>query len=236
MKLKNKVALITGGSSGIGKAIAKRFLSEGAKVIVFGLKKPDYNVEFYKVDVTKEDQIKKILNKIKKLDILVNNSGIMLGGNVETGDTGDFDKTMDINLRGPYLMCKYFTKLLKESRGCIVNIASILGTIPNSRVSAYCISKAGIIMLTKCLAQEYVSYGVRVNAILPGPIDTKLLRNAFPSEKAFKEFIKATPMKRLGKPEEVANVVFFLVSAESSFVTGGLYTVDGGYLTSKRKV
>ena len=228
MRLPNKIALITGGSSGIGKAIAQRFIKEGAKVIIFGIKKPSYESKFYQVDVSKEEQIEKAFRQIKKLDILVNNAGIDLLASVEMTTKEQLDKITDINFKGTYLMCKHALPLVRKSKGNIINIASGIGIVPDPETPAYCSTKAAVIMLTKCMAQEQGSKGIRVNAILPGPIDTQLLRSAFHSKKEFDDYVLLNPMKRVGKPEEVANVAVFLASDEASFVNGGLYAVDGG--------
>ena len=228
MRLAAKTALITGGSKGIGKAIAQRFIKEGAKVIVFDVKKPDYKVEFYQVDVSDEEQIKNTFRQIKHLDFLVNNAGIYFHKlTVEKTTKKQLDRIIDINWKGVHFMSKYALPIIKKRRGNIINISSGLGIVPESGSSAYCSTKAAVIMLTKCTALEYASQGVRVNAILPGPIDTPLLRNSC-TPKELKEGAKMNPMKRIGKPEEVANVAVFLASDEASYVTGGLYSVDGG--------
>lgn len=232
MKLAKKTALITGGSKGIGEAIAQRFIKEGAKVIVFDLEKPKYDVEFHQVDISDEEQIKKAFHQIKELDILVNNAGIYLRASVEQTTKEQLARIIDINFKGTYFMCKHALPLLKKSKGNIINIASGLGIVPEPESPAYCSTKAAIIMLTKCMAQEYAGQGIRVNAILPGSIDTPLLRNAVSSQKEFDEYSKMNPMKRVGKPEEVANVAVFLASEEASYVTGGMYSVDGGESTS----
>ena len=228
MKLDKKIALITGGSSGIGKAIAQRFLDEGAKVIIFDIEKPDYDVDFYEVDVSDEGQIKEAFEKIKNLDIVVNNAGIYFQAPIEETSKEQLDKIIDINFKGAYLISKYALPLIKENKGNIINISSIAGVIPYSESPAYCSTKAAIIMLTKCMAKEYAAQGVRVNAILPGPIDTPLLRRIFPSEEIIQKYAESNPMKRIGKPQDVSNVAAFLASDEASYVTGGLYSVDGG--------
>ncbi len=230
MKLKDKVAIITGGSSGIGKAIAERFIKEGAEVIVFGNKKPDYDVKFIMVDVSSEEGIKKALKNIKKIDILVNNAGILYEASVEDTDKSQLDKIVDINFKGAYLMCKYTLPSIIKNKGSIINISSVLGLISEPELAAYCSTKAAVIMLTKCLAKECASSKVRVNAILPGPIDTPMLRGAFDSQEELKEYIKSVPLGRLGRPEEVANVALFLASDEASYITGSTYVVDGGYM------
>lgn len=230
--LKNKTALVTGGSSGIGKAIAQIFIKEGAKVIVFGNRKPDFDVDFYEVDIRDEEQIKKVFSKIKKLDILINNAGVYLEESYEEMKKETLDLTIDTNLKGTILMCKHALPLIKKVKGNIINISSTIGLVPEPSSPAYCASKAGIIMFTKCLAHQYAKEGVRANAICPGPIDTPLLRNSFSSEEGMKKSQKANPMGRWGKPEEVANVALFLASDEASFITGAEYPVDGGVSSS----
>lgn len=232
MNLKNKTALITGGSRGIGKAIAQRFIKEGAEVIIFGIEKPEYKCEFYNVDVSNEKQIKEAANKLKKVDVLINNAGIYFLASVEDTKEEDLDRIIDVNLKGTYLMCKHILPLLRKSKGNIINISSSIGVVPEPESPAYCATKAAIIMLTKCMAQQYAKEGIRVNSILPGPIDTPLLRSAFSSAEELKNYAKSNPMKRIGKPEEVANVAVFLASEEASYVTGSLYSVDGGEASS----
>jgi len=232
MMLNKKTALITGGSKGIGRAIAQKFIEEGAKVIIFGINKPSYDAEFYKVDICKEDQIKDAAKKLKNVDVLVNNAGIYFHSLVEDTSVNDLDKVIDINLKGTYLMCKHILPFLKKSKGNIINISSSIGLVPEPESPAYCSTKAAIIMLTKCMAQQYASEAIRVNVILPGPIDTPLLRSAFSSQEELKEYAKSNPMRRIGKPEEVANVAAFLASDKASYVTGGLYSVDGGESSS----
>jgi len=234
MKLDKKVALITGGSKGIGKAIAQRFLDEGAKVIIFDIEKPDYEVDFYEVDISKEEQIKEAFEKIKNLDIVVNNAGIYFQASVEETSKEELDKIIDVNFKGAYLISKYALPLVRKNKGNIINISSAIGIVPEPGSPAYCSTKAAIIMLTKCMAQEYAAEGVRVNAILPGPIDTPLLRRFLPSEEAIQEYSKLNPMKRIGKPQDVANVAAFLASDKAGYITGGLYSVDGGESSSSR--
>jgi len=228
MKLDKKVALITGGSSGIGKAIAKRFLNEGAKVVIFDMVKPDYDVDFYQVDVSNEEQIKKAFEKIEDLDIVVNNAGIYFQASVEETSEEQLDKIIGVNFKGAYLISKYALPLIKKSKGNVINISSVVGIIPDPTSPAYCSTKAALIMLTKCMAREYGVKGVKVNAILPGPIDTPLLRRFLSSEESIQKYAVLNPMGRIGKPEEIANVAAFLASDEASYVTGGIYSVDGG--------
>ena len=232
MKLKNKVAIITGGSKGIGKAIAERFIKEGAKVIIFGIEKPNYPSGFYEVDVSDERQIKKAMQNISNVDILINNAGIYFHAAVESTELEDLDRILGINFKGVYLMSKHVLPMLRKSKGTIINIASSIGIVPEPESPAYCSTKAAVIMLTKCMAQQYAPEGIRINAICPGPIDTPMLHGEFSSEKELKEYAKVNPMRKIGKPEDVANVAAFLASDEAGYVTGSLYSVDGGEASS----
>lgn len=232
MNLKNKVAVVTGGSNGIGASIANKLNELGAKVIIFDVKEPNSPFEYYKVDITKDSEIKNASNLIDKVDILVNNAGIYFEKYIEDTTDEDIDNMVDINIKGTFKVTRNFIAKLKESRGCIVNIASCLGLVPELTSPLYCTTKAGIVMFTKCLAQEYASLSVRVNCVLPGPTLTELLEASFKSAKQKDACAGRIPMKRIGTPEEVANVVAFLCSEEASYVTGGIYTVDGGVSTS----
>jgi NAD(P)-dependent dehydrogenase (short-subunit alcohol dehydrogenase family) len=228
----DKTILITGGSSGIGEAIAKKFLKEGTDVIIFDTKKPNYGVNFYRVDIKSEESIQEAFLHIKRLDVLINNAGVYLRAAVDKTSKEQLDNIIDTNLKGTFLVSKHALPLIKESKGSIINISSGLGLVPEPESSAYCATKAGIIMLTKTMAQEYADQGIRINAVLPGPIDTPMLREAFASEEELQQYAKINPMKRIGQPEEVAELVFFLSSNKSNYITGGLYSVDGGESSS----
>ncbi len=232
MNLKGKVAIVTGGSNGIGKAIVKKLDELGAKVIVFDIKRPNEEFEYYKVDITKDEEIKRAIENIEKVDILVNNAGVYFEKYLEETTDKDIDNMVDINIKGTFKVTRNVMDKLKQQKGCIINIASCLGLVPELTSPLYCTTKAGIIMFTKCLAQEYADLGVRVNCVLPGPILTELLEKSFINEEAKKKCSNRIPMRRIGNPKEVANVVGFLASDEASYVTGGIYTVDGGVSTS----
>ncbi len=232
MNLKGKVAIVTGGSSGIGKAIVNKLDELGAKVIIFDLKRPNEKFEYYKVDITKDEEIKKAMENIERVDILVNNAGIYFEKYLEETTDNDIDNMVDINIKGTFKVTRNVIDKLKQQKGCIINIASCLGLVPELTSPLYCTTKAGIIMFTKCLAQEYAELGIRVNCVLPGPILTELLEKSFIEEEAKKKCSNRIPMRRIGNPDEVANVVGFLASDEASYVTGGIYTVDGGVSTS----
>lgn len=228
MELSDKVAIVTGGSQGIGEAISKTFLENGAAVIVFDVKKPGYGVGYRKVDVRVAKDIEDAFRGIPKLDILVNNAGIYFQATVEQTSVYDLDNIITTNLRGPFLMCKYALPLLRESKGTIINMSSGLGMTPEPESAAYGLTKAGILKLTRDLALLVGREGIRVNAILPGPIDTPLLRAAFPTEEALNQYASLNPMRRIGTPQDVANAALFLASPKAGFVNGAFYAVGGG--------
>ena len=232
MSFKDKTVVVTGGASGIGKAIAQRFLKEKAKVVVFDLVTPGFDVKFFKIDVRKESDVMRGFTFLERLDVLVNNAGVYKPTLIEKISRQQLDETIDTNFKGLVLVSKHALSLLKKSKGNIINISSGLGIVPEPESPVYCATKAAIIMLTKAMAQQYAKDGIRVNTVLPGPIDTPLLRNAFASEKELNNYARLNPMRRIGKPEEVANVVKFLASDEASYVTGALYSVDGGESSS----
>lgn len=223
-----KVVLVTGGSQGIGEAISRKFIQEGYRVIVFDISAPSFECDFFNVDISKEEDIKKAVQDIKQADVLVNNAGIYFQAFVEDTTVDDLEKILAVNLKGVYLMCKHLLPLLRKSEGNIVNISSGLGLVPEPESPAYCMTKAGIIMLTKCMSQKYAKEGIRVNAVLPGPIDTPLLRNSFGDISTINAYFETKPMKRIGQPKEVAEVVYFLASENAGFINGAQYAVDGG--------
>lgn len=227
MDLRNKVVLLTGASTGIGKSIAKSFLERKAKVIVFGLHKPEYCSEFYKVDISDEDQIKSAILKIKAIDILINNAGVAKIATIAETSNKIFDEMFNINFRGLFWMSKHSIPKLKDN-GCIINISSLAGLKSFEGYGVYCATKSAVISLTKTLALELASRKIRVNCIAPGIINTEIWEKMYGKDwnKNLKENEKYVLLKRAGKPEEIAKTAIFL--CENDFINGETILVDGG--------
>jgi len=250
-KLKNRVALITGGASGIGFATAVLFLEEGAKVAIIdvsgeagkkavkSIRKLGFDALFVKADVSKESEVKsavrKIVAKFGRLDILFNNAGIFIDGRVHELSEAEWDRIMDINLKGVFLCSKHaIPHMLKQGKGVIVNNSSCSAIVADYSDPAYCATKGGISMLTRAMAIDYAKENIRVNAVLCGEIETAMTRGEAKMQgMPFREFCDFVaehyPVGRLGTPEEAARVVLFLASDDASFVTGSLVSVDGGF-------
>ena len=248
MILINKVAVITGAKSGIGLATAKRIALEGATVILPDIRMANKETErikhnggeafFFQVDVSKAQEVESLfeeaINKYGRLDILVNNAGIELAKNIPETSIEEWDHLMDINLKGVFLCSKAAIPVMKRQRaGVIINIASELGLIGGSEIAAYCASKGGVVQLTRAMAIDHASDNIRVNCVCPGPVKTPLLRGILASAKDPKKerahILESIPLKRIARPEEIANVILFLSSEESSFMTGSVVAVDGGW-------
>ena len=211
-----KIAIVTGGSSGMGLAISKKLKQMGMEVVIFDIQNPPDDFPFYHVDIRNDEQIKAAISQIPKIDILVNNAGIYFEKYLEDTTNDEIDKMVDVNIKGTYLITRNAFQKVKESKGNIVIIASCLGLVPELTSPLYCTTKAGLIMFTKCLAQQYADCGVRVNCVLPGPIDTPLLQKSFLDEGAAERCANRIPIKSIGQPEDIANMVAFLVSDEET--------------------
>ena len=242
-QLADQVAIITGGARGIGREIAIAFAKEGADVALFDvnaegleqtaaeLRPLGRRAEGFVVDVTDGKQVDegvaKVLDKLGRIDILINNAGITKDGLLIRMDDAQWDRVLDINLKGTFLCTRAVAKhLLKQRRGRIVSIASIVGLIGNPGQANYAASKAGIIGLTKAVAKELASRGVTCNAIAPGFIKTEMT-DALP-EQARQRLMEAIPMGTLGEPRDVAQAALFLVSDAARYITGHVLVVDGG--------
>jgi len=246
MKLKDRVAIVTGGARGIGKATALTFIREGAKVALVDvdtgiletakneIKKTRKEVIIIPCDITKSVEVKAMVNQVQKafgrIDILVNNAGIIRRGTIDTVTEEDWDQVIDVNLKGTFNCSKAIVETMKRQRyGKIVNISSIAGKMGDiTSAPGYGPSKAGVDALTKTLARQLAPYGINVNAVSPHAIETEM--SAQWSQERRKEIIASIPLGRLGKPEDVAEAVLFLVSDEASFITGEILDVNGGAL------
>ncbi|WP_282171538.1 SDR family NAD(P)-dependent oxidoreductase [Cytobacillus firmus] len=240
-KLQDKVAVITGGASGIGAATAHLFASEGAKVVIVDLneekgktfeaelKALNFNAQFLKANITNEEEVENIFKQTAesfgKVDIVFNNAGI---GRVHPShelDYSEWRQTVNVDLDGVFLVAREsIREMLKIGGGTIVNTASMYGFVGSPGSAAYNAAKGGVINLTRSLALEYAEQNIRINALCPGFIDTPII-----PEESKKALVAATPVKRLGKAEDMAKAVLFLASDDSSFMTGSSLTVDGGY-------
>lgn len=230
--MEKKVAVVTGGSSGMGLAIARRLRAQGIEVCIFDIQAPPDDFLYFHVDIRNDGEIRNAMENIPKIDILVNNAGVYFEKYLEDTTNEELDRMVDINIKGTYLVTRNAIEKIKQTQGSIVIIASCLGMVPELTSPLYCTTKAGLIMLTKCLAQQYADCGVRVNCVLPGPINTPLLQKSFLDAEAEKRCAARIPLKRIGEPEEIASMVAFLVSDEARYITGGAFPVDGGVSSS----
>jgi len=250
--LSGKVALVTGGRRGMGKAHALALAAQGAKVVVTDvdvaecaavveeIKSKGGEAACFKMDVTSKDEVNSVFDEVIKrfgrLDILVNNAGIYFPKTALELTEEDWDKMIDINLKGQFLCAQRAAKeMAKNKWGRIINIASIASGQVGIGIAGgahYTASKGGIIGMTETLAIEWASLGINVNAIGPGMIDTPMVSAAQIPEDAMKAMLAQVPLKRIGRPEEVSAMVVFLASEEASYVTGATFYVDGGWLAS----
>ncbi len=237
-RLDNKIAIVTGGASGIGKAIVERFRQEGATVCAFDIKTGG---DWYHVDVSREDMVASavsdVIRQYGRIDILVNNAGFT-GANLPTHlmDDAQWDRTFEVDVKGVMICTRaVLPHMMQQGGGSIVNISSIYGTHgTKGDLTAYHAAKGAVLALTKQDATTYGGSNIRVNAILPGPIVTPLLRqfgDTFPQGfEGYSRYVAHhTPLGRLGEPEDVANGALFLASDEAKFITGTSLYIDGGY-------
>lgn len=245
MDFKNKTALITGSARGIGKTIANRLAANGARVIISDVMvdvaentvkefiSNGFEAHFIKADVSNADDVKNLIKEAveiyQTLDIVVNNAGITRDTLMIRMSEMDWDLVIDINLKGAFLVTQAAAKvMMKQRSGRILNISSVVGQNGNAGQANYSASKAGLIGLTKTAARELASRGITVNAIAPGFIESEMTDSL--SQEVRDEFIKATPLKRFGKQEDIAAAAAFLLSDDASYITGQVLAVNGGLL------
>ncbi len=254
MRLKDKIAIVTGGANGIGRAISEVFAEEGATLVISdideengdkviaGIKKYVPSSIFVKTDVSKEEEVKglieTVLERFGRIDIMVNNAGIHHFGPITSVTEEIADRLLGVNVKGVIWGMKHVIPyMLEKGGGVIINLSSMSGVVGHPNVALYCATKGAILLLTKATALEYATKGIRINALCPGTIDTNIPRNLAKNspnpDEVIKGFIEAEPMKRLGTPEEVAKGALFLASDDSSFMTGSCLMIDGGFTAGR---
>lgn len=247
MRLKDKVAIITGAGSGIGRGIALAFSKEGAKVVIADwseeggketvkqIKKQGGEAIFVKTDVSSandiDQMVKTCLDQFNRIDILVNNAGILRSSVFHETSEKDWDAVLNVNLKGVFLGSKrVIPEMLKQGKGKIINIASIAGLVGFANIGSYCASKGGIIALTKEMALEYAPKKINVNCICPGVIKTAMTKDMLKDPETKKFLENSTLYPRLGEPEDIASGAVYLASDESDFVNGEILVIDGGWV------
>ena len=250
--LKNKTAIITGGGSGIGKAISLLFAEKGAEVIIFDLDEKGGNdtkvqieksggkAQFFNINIADNQLIRGTVQKINSIDILVNNAGIAHVGNVENCAEADFDKIYQVNVKGVYNgLSAVLPKMKAQKSGAILNMASVASSIGIPDRFAYSMSKGAVVGMTLSVARDYVEYGIRCNCISLGRVHTPFvdgfLAKNYPGQEKemFEKLSKTQPIGRMGSPEEIAKLALFLCSDDAAFITGADYVIDGGFVNLK---
>ncbi|WP_342469643.1 3-oxoacyl-ACP reductase FabG [Ureibacillus sp. FSL K6-3587] len=245
MRLKGKVAIITGGANGIGKAATKRFLEEGAKVVVADIQKEageqlakqfrdqGHEVMFYPVNVASKDEVETMVEKVKeiygKIDVLINNAGITRDAMLVKMTEEQFNDVIDVNLKGVFHCTQAVAKvMIEQGNGKIINTSSVSGIYGNIGQTNYAAAKAAIVGMTKTWAKELGKKGINVNAVAPGFTKTTMVEKM--PEKILNYMESITSLKRLGEPDDIANAYLFLASDESNYITGHVLHVDGGIM------
>lgn len=230
-----KVAIVTGGSAGIGAAVVSRLAADGAKVVIADLNPPsqtDENVTFIRTDASSPVEVSRLvestLQQWGRIDFLINNAG--LGALSETPEMSEdlWDKVFDINIKAIFLFCKFAIPAMRKNGGAIVNVASISGLAGDYGMGVYNASKGAVINYTRSLALDCARDGIRVNALCPGLIETAMTALTVARPEDRDAWLTPIPMARMGRPEEMANIIAFLVSDEASYMTGSIITADGG--------
>ena len=245
MKLKNKIAIVTGAARGIGLATSERFVAEGAKVIMTDImdeigaaEAKRLGATFKHCDVSNSSEVKNAVAAVARqfgaIDILMNNAGVNIAGDFLDMAEADYDKVLDINLKGSFLMLQACAReMVKQVQagkpaGSIINMSSVNDTLAIPAIIAYCISKGGVSQLTRATSIYLAPHGIRVNAIGPGSINTDMLTAVVSDKSAMARVMSRTPMGRVGEPSEIASIAVFLASDDASYVTGQTIYADGG--------
>ncbi len=243
-----KVVIVTGASSGIGRAAALLFAENGAKVVAVGRSEKELNalrdeavekngiVKIYLADIRENLQIERlfdfVIENFNQVDVLINAAGIIGNGSIETTTLDDWDEMFDINLRSLFNIMQKSVPYLDQTKGNVVNVSSVAGTRAFPNVLAYCVSKAGVDQLTRCSALELAPKGIRVNAINPGVVVTNLHKRGGMADEQYENFLEHSktthPIGRVGEPEEIADLIYFLASEKAGWITGATYQIDGG--------
>jgi NAD(P)-dependent dehydrogenase (short-subunit alcohol dehydrogenase family) len=243
-----KVVIITGASSGIGRAAAKLYAENGSKVVAVGRNEKELIslreeiletkglFKIYLADIRETSQVERLVNdtieNFGQIDVLVNAAGIIMNGTIENTTLDDWDKMMNINLRSVFYLIQKCLPHLEKTKGNIVNVSSVAGTRAFPNVLAYCVSKAGIDQLTHCAALELAPKGIRVNAVNPGVVVTNLHKRGGMDDANYQNFLKNSesthPLGRVGEASEIADLIYFLSSEKASWITGATYAIDGG--------
>ncbi len=244
MQLSGKTAIITGGGSGIGKAIASAFVREGAKVVICGrdpgklegaAKAVGADCRAVRANVAHPREVQNLVNnaisQLGRLDIVVNNAGILLPGTAESHNEEEWQQTFDVNVRGLWQLSRAALPHIRANGGgSIINIGSVLSLVGARNRVAYAASKGAVLAMTRAMALDHAAEKIRVNCICPGIVETEMVANFNMSEAAYTQRLAMHPAGRFGKPEDVAGLAVFLASDASSWITGAAYPVDGGYL------
>ncbi len=244
-----KVALITGATSGIGEATAQAFRQQGASLVLTGRNQQKLAELQARFDGQKgarvfsvpgdlgdpafcRELIRQTEQELGRLDVLVNSAGIIAMGRINNTSLDDYDEMMNLNLRSVFYLIQLSIAMLSKSKGNIINVSSVAGLRSFPGILAYCVSKAGLDQLTRCAALELAEQGIRVNAVNPGVVETRLHLNSGMDREAYRQFLehsKSThPLGRVGRPEEIADLILFLASESAGWITGATYSIDGG--------
>ncbi len=248
-QLNNKIAIVTGSGSGIGKAVALLFATQGATVHLLDLNETAASITLQLItksngkafmhtgDVTDKSQVKEIFNKLSGIDILINSAGISHVGNLENTSGEDMDRLYNVNVKGVYNCMQAAISIMKKNKsGIILNLASIANNVGIADRFAYSMTKGAVYAMTLSVAKDYIGEGIRCNCISPARVHTPFvddfIKKNYPGkeEEMFKKLSKGQPIGRMAKPEEVANLILFLCSDEAAFITGCDYPIDGGFI------